>query len=165
MTMNREKVETEVIDLLEHSELRMTRQRRAIVRQILTMSGHFSADDLLTAFDQTQEEASRATIYRLIPALIELGIVREVEHGYDHSHYEVVRDPGHHEHLMCQRCGKVTEFVCPAIEEAIVEVCQEHNFRQYQHGLEVTGLCGECAGSSSCRDAARRILTKPEIKQ
>ncbi len=142
--MNREELEAEVMDLLQHSELRMTPQRRAIVRRILTIPGHFSADDLVTALDQTQEEASRATVYRLIPVLIELGILREVEHGYDHSHYEVVRDPGHHEHLICQRCGEVIEFVCPAIEEAIVEVCQEHNFRQYQHGLEVTGLCEQC---------------------
>ena len=144
MAMNREKLETEVVDLLQHSALRMTRQRRTIVRQILTTPGHFSADDLVAALDQTQEEASRATIYRLIPALVELGILREVEHGYDHSHYEVVSDPAHHEHLICQRCGKVIEFVCPAIEGAIIGVCREHNFRHHQHGLEIIGLCREC---------------------
>ncbi len=144
MTMNREELEAEVMDLLQHSELRMTPQRRAIVRQILTIPGHFGADDLVTAIDQTQEEASRATIYRLIPALVELGILREVEHGYDHSHYEVVSDPAHHEHLICQRCGKVIEFVCPAIEGAIIGVCREHNFHHHQHGLEITGLCREC---------------------
>ena len=144
MAMKHEELQAEFMDLLQHSELRMTAQRRAIVRQILTIPGHFSADDLVTALDQTQEEASRATIYRLIPALIELGIVREVEHGYDHSHYEVVSDPAHHEHLICQRCGEVIEFVCPAIEGAIIGVCREHHFRHHQHGLEITGLCEQC---------------------
>ncbi len=144
MAMNHEELQAEVMDLLQHSELRMTPQRRAIVRQILSTPGHFSADDLVTALDQTQEEASRATIYRLIPALVELGILREVEHGDDHSHYEVVSDPAHHEHLICQCCGEVIEFVCPAIEGAIIGVCREHHFRHYQHGLEITGLCREC---------------------
>ncbi len=136
--------QAEAIELLRHSELRITPQRREIVRQMLDMPGHFTAEDLVGPLHSTERKASRATIYRLIPALVEVGVLREVEHGYEHSHYEVARDPAHHEHLICQQCGRVIEFACPAIEGAIIEVCREHNFRQYQHGLEITGLCEEC---------------------
>ena len=144
--MQLDELEEEILGLLQHSDLRMTPQRREIVRQMLDVAGHFSADDLVAALqdERADERASRATVYRLIPALIEVGALREVEHGYEHSHYEVVRDRAHHEHLICRRCGRVIEFVCPAIEGAIIGVCREHHFRHYQHGLEITGLCQQC---------------------
>lgn len=122
----------------------MTPQRQAIVHQMLELNGHFSADDLLGALQEADREASRATVYRLLPALVELGIVREVEYGDEHSHYEVFRGRAHHEHLICQRCGRVIEFVCPAVEGAIIGVCREYSFRHYQHIVEVTGLCQKC---------------------
>ena len=142
--MDNPELETEIFDLLHYSELRITPQRRAVVRQMLDMPAHFSADDLFLALQHQGPKASRASIYRLIPVLVEVGVLREVVHGYEHSHYELARDPAHHEHLICQRCGRIIEFACPAIERAIIGVCREHSFRQYQHGLEITGLCEEC---------------------
>ncbi len=142
--MDSQELEAEIFELLQYSELRITPQRRAVVRQILEMAGHFSADDLFLALQRKDAKASRATVYRLIPALVEVGALREVEHGYEHSHYEVARAQPHHEHLICHRCGRVIEFVCPAIEGAIIGVCREHHFRHYQHGLEITGLCEQC---------------------
>ena len=144
LIMNNRDPKAEILELLQHSEMRMTPQRREIVRQMLNMPGHFSADDLFLALQRRDANASRATIYRLIPALLEVGALREVEHTEEHSHYEVVRDRAHHEHLICRRCGRVIEFVCPAIEGAIIGVCREHHFRHYQHGLEITGLCEQC---------------------
>ena len=142
--MDNQELEAEINELLQYSELRMTPQRQAIVRQIVDMPGHFSADELFLALQHKDPKVSRATIYRLIPALIEVRALREVERGYEHSHYEVVRGQAHHEHLICQRCGRVIEFICPAVEGAIIGVCREHHFRHYQHGLEITGLCQEC---------------------
>ncbi len=144
MTMDNQELEAEIFELLQYSELRITPQRRAVVRQMLDMPAHFSADDVLLALQRKDARASRATVYRLIPALVEVGALREVEHGYEHSHYEVARAQPHHEHLICHRCGRVIEFVCPAIEGAIIGVCREHHFRHYQHGLEITGLCQQC---------------------
>ena len=142
--MAKAKLESELVELLRRSELRVTVQRREIMRQVAAMPGHFSMDDLVAALQAHAGPASRATVYRLIPALVEAGVLREVEHGDQHSHYELVRDPAHHEHLICQRCGRVIEFASPAIEAAIAGICDEHGFRQYQHGLEIVGLCRRC---------------------
>lgn len=137
-------LETEIITILQHANLRVTPQRQATVKQMLQMPAHFSVDELVMALYEQKVKTSRATIYRLIPALVQLGALREVVHSEEHSHYEVVRDQAHHEHLICQRCGWVIEFACPAIEGAIVGVCEEHRFRQYQHNLEIVGLCQRC---------------------
>ncbi len=137
-------LETQITELLQRLDLRTTSQRRAIVRQMLNMPGHFSVEDLFLALGRKDVHVSQPTIYRLIPTLVEAGILREVEHRDEHGHYEVVRDRAHHEHLICQRCGKVIEFVCPAIEKAIIGVCREYSFRHYQHDVEIMGLCQEC---------------------
>jgi len=142
--MDSYELETQITELLQRLDLRLTAQRQAIVRQILNMPGHFSVEDLFLALGNRDVHVSQPTIYRLIPMLVEAGVLREVERRDGHGHYEVVRDQMHHEHLICQRCGKVIEFVCPAIEKAIIGVCREYSFRHYQHSVEITGLCQDC---------------------
>jgi len=140
----------EIIGRLREIDLRITPQRRSLVEQIVRMPAHFSAEDLLRVLRERQVKVSRATLYRLLPTLEHLGILREVLYGQEHSHYEVVQAPEEcHGHLICERCGKVEEFVCPAVEGAIVGVSREHNFAHHTHTLEIYGLCAKCQSADS----------------
>lgn len=135
----------EIIGRLRESDLRITPQRRSLIEQIVRMPAHFSAEDLLRVLREREVDVSRATLYRLLPTLEHLGVLREVLYGEEHSHYEVVQAPEEcHGHLICKRCGQIIDFVCPAVEGAIVGVCQEHHFEHRAHTLEITGLCEQC---------------------
>ena len=134
----------QIITQLENEGLRITPQRRSLVQQILRAPGHFSADELLDILRRQGISVSRATLYRLLPALVQIGVLREVIHTEGRRHYELAELEEHHEHLICERCGKIIEFTCPAIEGAILGVCREHDFVDQTHKVEVTGLCRDC---------------------
>ena len=142
--------EHEVLQQLSQADLRITPQRRCLVQEILRLPEHFSADELLDHMRGEGNRVSRATLYRLLPALVQIGVLREVLYGEEHSHYEVVyEEDKYHGHLICERCGQVIDFICPAVEGAIIGVSREHNFVHHAHTLEITGLCEQCQQAES----------------
>jgi len=122
----------------------LTPQRAVVIAEILSEEGHFSADDLAARLHTAAEPVSRATVYRILPELARLGLIRQVIYAEGHTHYEAVAEDTHHEHLICDRCGEVIEFCAPEIEAALQRVCTEHGFAETHHKVEITGLCARC---------------------
>ena len=56
--------------------LRMTRERRRILDEVLGTEGHFRPEDLLVRFRTGGVQVSRATIYRTLDLLVEATLVR-----------------------------------------------------------------------------------------
>lgn len=124
--------------------LKFTPQRRLILKKVFTTHHHFEADDLYIAFREERIRLSRATIYRTIPLLVKSGLIREVELGENHAHYEHTWGHGHHDHLICVRCGEVVEFCDDSIERLQNNVCSKHGFQAQSHNLEIKGYCSTC---------------------
>lgn len=74
-------------DFLSSKNLRVTNQRRAIFEAAYFSSDHFTAEDLLERARKIDASASRATVYRTLPILIESGLLREVDIGKDYKYY------------------------------------------------------------------------------
>jgi Fur family ferric uptake transcriptional regulator len=47
----------------------------------------------------------------------------------------------HHDHLVCMDCGRVEEFVDPAIEARQQAIAAERGFRLREHSLALYGEC------------------------
>ncbi len=78
--------------------------------------------------------------------LCDLGIAQKVRLGerivYEHLHLQ-----HHHDHMICIRCGRITEFENPRIEQEQLAACEQAGFRPLLHRLEIRGLCNDCAAS------------------
>ena len=88
---------------------RLTGPRRAVAGLIAGRSGHFTSADLLADARAQQLGIGRATVFRALDVLLELGAVERIdlpsgEHAY------VACEPTHHHHVVCDRCGKVAAF-------------------------------------------------------
>jgi Fur family ferric uptake transcriptional regulator len=122
---------------------RYTEQQRDMVRYIFAQHNHFDAEQLIDNMKHAGFRVSRATVYRTLTKLVDAGLLRRLELGprmfYEH-------DYGYppHEHIYCQKCGRVIEFQNPAIEKIIREVCQQHSFQIGDHTFIVRGICSEC---------------------
>jgi Fur family ferric uptake transcriptional regulator len=79
--------------------------------------------------------------------LVESGIVRRVDLGHGHSHYELVLDHPHHEHMICIKCGRVIEFSDKGIEKALSRLCNKKDFEMTAHRFQVFGYCERCKKS------------------
>ena len=96
----------EIIRLLRDEGYRITQPRIAIVDAILATPGGFTADGL---YDQLHGVAGigRATVFRTVDTLAGLGYLRRL-HGEEHCSQYIHTTPGHHHHLICTACHRVS---------------------------------------------------------
>jgi Fur family ferric uptake transcriptional regulator len=128
---------------LDSKDLKLTKERKAVLQEIFLHRGHLEAEDILHNL-RKKKRASRATIYRTLELLVDSGIVRKVDFGHGHSHYEHVLGHAHHEHMVCLKCGKVIEFSDKKIESSLKKLCEKIGFEHTSHCFQVFGYCKDC---------------------
>ena len=129
---------------LESKGLKLTSERRVILKEIFSAHDHFEAEDILVRIRNKGARVSKDTIYRTLPLLAEAGLIREVALGERHGHYEHILSRQHHDHLICLKCNRVFEFSNGTIEEIQDKVCKTHDFKAQRHNLTIFGLCKKC---------------------
>ena len=129
---------------LNSKNLKLTKERKAVLQEIFLQQGHLEAEDLLHSLRRKKKRASRATIYRTLELLVDSGMVRKVDFGHGHSHYEHVLGHTHHEHMICLKCGKVIEFSDKKIDRSLKKLCENSGFEQTSHCFQIFGYCKDC---------------------
>lgn len=132
-------------NFLRREKLKFTKERETILSEVLKRRDHFDADELAADLRQDGYKVSRATVYRTLDILHEIGVVNKATLGHKHNHYENMVGRKHHDHLVCLQCDKVIEFVDEDIEEKQVEVCKKLGFVMKRHNLQIFGYCSHCA--------------------
>ncbi|MGH1542513.1 MAG: ferric iron uptake transcriptional regulator [Arenicella sp.] len=104
---------------------------------------HLSAEDVYKRFMDSGDDIGLATIYRVLTQFESADLV--IRHNFEggRSVFEL-NDGEHHDHMVCLKCGKVTEFVDPEIEERQKIVAEKHDFHLQEHSLYLYGLCKDC---------------------
>jgi Fur family ferric uptake transcriptional regulator len=131
-------------ELLRGQSLRMTDVREAILRAALSRKGHFDIEELTEDVQHQGVDASRATVYRALPLLIEAGIIQPTVLSGNRRRYEAAYKKKHHDHLICSRCSKVVEFHFEAFEMLQRDLAAKYNFQLTAHFHELIGICGDC---------------------
>ncbi len=122
---------------------RFTDQQRDLVQFIFQRHSHFDVEELIEELKKAGLCVSRATIYRTLRKLVDAGLLRSLELG-PRKYYEHDYGYPQHEHLYCDQCHQMIEFQTPAIEDAVRDVCAEHNFQPSGHSFIIRGVCARC---------------------
>ncbi len=130
---------------LREQRLKSTAQRDAIVRVFLDSEGHASVEDLYGRVREQHPGIGYATVYRTMKLLTECGIADERHFRNGEARYEVAEKGHHHDHLICEACGKIVEFVEPRIEHLQEETARELGFELRGHKMELYGICQACS--------------------
>ncbi|HVU49304.1 MAG TPA: transcriptional repressor [Polyangia bacterium] len=138
-------------DYLRKKGLKTTQQREAIVDAFLRTSGHVNLEDLLTHARRKQPSVGLATVYRTVKLLEEAGIAAARHFGPGQTLYEVSEGRAHHDHLICESCGYITEFESDEIEELQDAAARRFGFNVIRHRHELFGLCEKARGVSGGR--------------
>jgi len=132
-------------DYLRSKNLRLTDQRRVIVKAFFRKKGHVSAEELYRYIHKTTPSIGFATVYRTLKILAEAGLASGKNFGDGYVRFECCHvSKEHHDHLVCNRCGKIVEFVNSHIEKMQESVAKEHGFTIQDHTLDIYGICREC---------------------
>jgi len=116
--------------------------RRVIVRAIAERRGAFTAQEI--ADELAPSGVGRATVFRTLGALQELGYVTRLHVGPECERYALC-DGSHHHHLVCTICGGVFPIDAYAVDEAAAQAARAISFAVESHHLDVYGRCAACA--------------------
>ena len=112
-----------ILHILESSELR-----------------HMSAEDVYKALLEAGEDVGLATVYRVLTQFESADLV--VRHHFEggQSVFEL-NEGSHHDHIVCNQCGHIEEFVDETIERCQRAVAEKAGFAIREHSLIIYGDC------------------------
>lgn len=133
---------------LRKNGYRFTRSRRAVVEILAHSPQVVSAAQLTELAAQRHPELGRATVYRALETLIELGLVHRVHDDQGCHNYiaadKVSRDAVPHALLICDACGRTDVVSSAKLEEFARAIEHESGYRIQRQYVQLTGLCTNC---------------------
>ena len=132
---------------LKNSGYRLTGPRRAVLEVIQRSRGHLSPEEVFTLGRRRHRALGRATVYRTLDLLTQLGVLRPMYLGEGRPAYARL-DHGH-QHLVCSRCDRITEIEAADVERLGRRLARRLGFELRSHLLELYGLCPKCRGSAA----------------
>ena len=122
---------------------RVTRQRLLVARTLAAADQQLSAQELYDRLRPDHPELGRATVFRVLEALVSVGAARRLERP-GHVYAYVSCDPRHHHHLVCSQCGRVEEIGERFVAELTDSVSENYGFAIADATLDFYGLCATC---------------------
>lgn len=138
------KATEQLSEFLAGQGLKSTRQRNRILSVFVSAGRHLSAEELTLLVKKTDAGIGYATVYRTMKLLAEAGLAHERRFEDGITRFEYNAAEGHHDHLICTRCGRIIEFENEKIEELQRGVAKKNRFQVHSHRLELYGFCADC---------------------
>ena len=124
--------------------LKSSDKRTYVVDFFVKAGRHFTVEELYNEIKKQKSGISYSTVYRALKLLKQWGLANESMFGNSVTRYEPVDKSEHHDHLVCQECGRIIEFENGKIEKLQHDVAQKYGFTVSAHRLELYGICQEC---------------------
>jgi Fe2+ or Zn2+ uptake regulation protein len=122
--------------------LSMTLQRRAVLRAVLDLDDHPTADRVHAALARRRVRVSRATVFRTLESLVRLGVITKACHPGSTVRYDG-RIEQHH-HLICLSCDRVVDFSDKHLDALPVPDTRRFGFAVKDFRVQLRGICREC---------------------
>lgn len=115
-----------ILELLENSEGR-----------------HMSAEDIYKKLLAIGEDVGLATVYRVMTQFEAADLVSRHHFDSGLSVFEL-NEGTHHDHLVCEKCGSVEEFMEESIEKTQHKIAEKFGYQMTDHSLYIYGICPTC---------------------
>jgi len=126
-----------------------TYPREVILKKLQQQTGHFSLDEMTSIVQTEDSKIGNITVYRVLRTLLEKGILEEIEFPDGMRKFEVKK--GHHDHIICEKCGNIIEFHCDEIEKKQNIIAKRHHVKIKSHSLVlIATVCENCCVKGDC---------------
>lgn len=129
--------------VLHDKGYRLTPQRMMVLNVLHKAEHHISAEEIYQQVKSVYSYANISTVYRTIELLNKLDLIAEIDMGDGCVRYHLL-EKGHHHHLICSKCGKVTELPESLLKELNKKLLDNYNFKADIKHLALFGLCSNC---------------------
>lgn len=135
---------------LKERKYRMTPQREQVLKVFMeTNSEHLGAEEVYRYLISKRINVSKATVYRTVDLLVELGFLRKLQFDEGVYRYELVDRNNRHSHFICNSCGKIYELKGSLSPETTLGGYLEHlrseGYDVSEVDIKFRGLCPKCS--------------------
>ena len=128
--------------LLRDASLRVTAPRVAVLTEV-TKHPHADVDTIVTRVRAEIGSVSTQAVYDVLRALTEAGLVRRMEPAGSPARYEARIGDNHH-HLVCRRCGSITDVDCSVGAAPCLDAPDAQGFTIDEAEVTYWGVCPDC---------------------
>lgn len=121
---------------------RNTIQRALVLKTVNTLRSHATADEVYEAIVKEHPTVSKATVYRNLNLLSEMGEIRKMEipggaDRFDHRCHD-------HCHVRCEQCGRVFDVDMDYVTGLEKGIRDTHGFAFTGYDILFRGVCPDC---------------------
>ena len=131
-----------LISILKENGLKVTPQRIAICKFVLSSKEHPTAETVSKAIKKDYPSISHATVYKTLQLLKKLGLIVELNIHNGHSHFD--SNISVHVNVICQKCSKIIDFESEFIKDFYKKLETEINGEITGHRFDIYKLCNDC---------------------
>lgn len=132
----------DIINIFREKKLKLTPQRLAVYKYLMTTTEHPSAETVYTAIQPEYPTMSLATVYKALKTLVEVNLVQEINVGEGNFRYDGTVSS--HPHIQCVNCKKVEDISSLDLKYLNEEANQHTDFRVLSSQMYFYGICKEC---------------------
>ncbi|MDK2952464.1 MAG: Fur family transcriptional regulator, ferric uptake regulator [Kosmotogales bacterium] len=131
---------------LRRRKQRMTAQRELVLKAFAdTDAEHLSSEEVYRKVLEKRLRISKATVFRTVELLAEVGILRKIVFRDGIVRYELVEDTENEEQqIICNQCGKAFDFSLDKINDLLKSAEEKTGFKIEEVQIKFYGLCPEC---------------------
>jgi len=123
---------------------RQTRQGQAVLNVVLGSDNFRSAQDIHAELRASGETVGLTTVYRHLSLLTEDGRIDALQTADGELVYRRCHSEQHHHHVVCRRCGRVSEVELANLERWAEDVAEALGYTDITHTVEIFGVCAGC---------------------
>ena len=115
----------QIREQLSRHGMKITPQRLAVVEALYALKSHPTVEEVARKVHTTQPNIATGTIYNILEALVNKGLVAKVKTESDVMRYDIFLDP--HHHLYCSDCSQIEDYYNPELTALLERYFEEHS--------------------------------------
>lgn len=132
----------ELIDLFRENGFKVTAQRLAICKFILSRGDHPSTDQVYHALKIDYPTISLGTVYKTLDLLEELGLIQKLRFNESNIRYDP--DLQLHINMVCTKCGKIYDYKAENIQNMWNVIISDLGIKPKGQRIDIYFECDDC---------------------
>lgn len=125
--------------------VRLTEQRKSVLRLLCAAGRPLSAYELLDQLRGLVKNPAPPTVYRALDFLLEQGFVHKLESQHAYVGCTHPEHPHSGQFLICAECGGVAELEDESVAESLEAAGRAAGFQTRRPVVELLGTCARCS--------------------
>lgn len=128
---------------LHNADLKVTPARLGVLAALEHADKPLDIVTLINYLQKHDIKADRVTVFRIINALKEKGLIKSIQFHERKLRYEYARRLDHH-HFICENCGEIENVMDCNVDSLVKNIKKKRGLLIKNHNLEFFGLCPRC---------------------